>query len=454
MVAGLFAGCNSSSGSDDTDDSSVPVVSSMTPDDRSTGVAVNSNITAIFNMEMDPSSVTIATFILNNGLANVAGEVTYAGNAASFNPTDDLANNTTYTVTIGLNAKSLAGKTMGANKVWSFTTGFLADRIAPAVFSTVPANQEKGFQVDGNVTATFSEAMDPSSITSATFCVNDGSANIDGVVTYLDKTATFDASGELARGKSYTATVTAGALDLAGNALATNVSWSFTTPIGPSRVALGTAGNFVILSEAGIDTIPTSVITGDIGVSPLASSYITHFALTLNGAGTFSESGQVTGKVYAADYAVATPAMLGVAIADMTDANTDASGRLLPDYSNLGSGSIGGLTLVPGLYHWSTGITMLSDVTLDGGPNDIWILQVTGVLYMGSDVKVTLTGGAQAKNVFWKANSATLNTGAHLEGILLANTAISLATGSSVNGRLFTHTAVTLDSSTVTQPAP
>lgn len=453
LVAGLFVSCNSSSGSDD-DNSSVPFVSSMTPGDLSTGIAVNSNITAVFSTEMDPASVNAATFTLNNGSSNIAGVVTYTGSTASFNPADNLANNTTYTVTIAQQAKSIAGRGMDSSKVWKFTTGFFADNVAPTVSSTAPADLEKSILTDGNISVVFSEAMDALSITATTFSVNDGSANIDGVVTCLDKVATFNPATDLARNKTYTATITTGALDLAGNALATSVSWSFVTPLGPSRVVLGTAGNFVILSKAGVDTIPTSSITGDIGVSPAAASYITHFTLVLNSANTFSESGQVTGKVYASDYALATPAMLGVAIADMTTANSDAADRLSPDFTNLDSGNIGGLTMVPGLYHWSTGVTVSSDVTLDGGPNDIWIFQVTGVLYMGSDVKVILTGGAQAKNVFWKVNSATLNTGAHLEGILLANTAISLATGSSMNGRLFTNTAVTLDSSTVKQPAP
>lgn len=222
---------------------------------------------------------------------------------------------------------------------------------------------------------------------------------------------------------------------------------------GPAPVKLFTAGNYVILSESGVTTVPMSTVTGNIGVSPIASTGITGFSLILNNSGTFSISSQVVGKVYAADYAAPTPAILTDAINDMKTAYLDAAGRTTPNFTNLGSGDISGLILVPGLYRWDTGVTMTSDVTLNGGPNSVWIFQVSGVLSMASGVKIKLTGGARAKNIFWQTVSCTLNTTAHLEGIVLSSTAITLATGATVNGRLLAQTAVTLDKSTVKKPA-
>ena len=142
------------------------------------------------------------------------------------------------------------------------------------------------------------------------------------------------------------------------------------------------------------------------------------------------------------------------AVGDMETAYTDAAGRTLPDFTELGAGEIGGLTLVPGLYKWGTGVSIPTDVTLSGGPNDVWIFQIAGTLTQANATRVTLTGGALAKNVFWQASGAVaIGTTAHFEGIILAKTMIAMKTGASANGRLLAQTAVTLDQNTVTQPA-
>ncbi len=220
-------------------------------------------------------------------------------------------------------------------------------------------------------------------------------------------------------------------------------------------VDLGTAGNYVILAETGISTIPNSAITGDIGVSPNSATSITGFSLNLHSTGVYSTSTQVTGQVYAADYAVPTPTNLITANGDMITAYNDAAGRVNPDFLNLGAGDISGLTLTPGLYKWGTGLSINNDVTLTGGPNDVWIFQIAEGLSMGSGARISLAGGALPKNIFWQAGEiVSLNTTAHLEGIVLCQTAITLSTGATVNGRLLAQTAVTLDQSTVTQPAP
>jgi Ice-binding-like len=215
--------------------------------------------------------------------------------------------------------------------------------------------------------------------------------------------------------------------------------------LGPAPVVLGSAGDFVILAKSGISNVPTSAITGNLGISPAAASSITGFALILPAGGAFSKSSQVTGNIYAADYAVPTPAKLTTAILDMQSAYTNAAGRKLPDHVNLGGGNIGGLTLAPGLYKWSNTVTIPTNVTLRGAANDVWIFQIAGGLTQASATKVILTGGAQAKNIFWQvAGVVAIGTTAHIEGTILCKVAITLKTGASAKGRLLAQTAVTL----------
>ncbi len=218
-------------------------------------------------------------------------------------------------------------------------------------------------------------------------------------------------------------------------------------------VDLGSAANFVILAKTGISTVPPSAITGNLGVSPAAASYLTGFSLVADPTNVFSTSPQVTGKVYASDYAVPTPSNLTTAVGDMQLAFTAAAARA-PDVTELGAGNIGGSTLGPGVYQWSTGLLIPTDVTLDGGANDVWIFQVAQNLTMSSATNIVLTGGAVAKNVFWEvAGSAEFGTTAHFEGVLLAQTGVALKTGASITGRLLAQTAVTVDHSAIVQPA-
>jgi hypothetical protein len=137
----------------------------------------------------------------------------------------------------------------------------------------------------------------------------------------------------------------------------------------------------------------------------------------------------------------------------MQDAYTDAAGRITPDFTELGAGNIAGMTLIPGLYKWGTGVKIPTAVTLSGGPNDVWIFQIAGNLNVSNGVAVHLSGGAQAKNIFWQvAGLATLGTTSQFEGIILSKTMIALQTGATVNGRLYAQTAVTLQMNAVTQP--
>jgi len=219
-------------------------------------------------------------------------------------------------------------------------------------------------------------------------------------------------------------------------------------------VNLKTAGNYVILAKSGISTVPTSALTGNIGVSPAAATSITGFALIADSTNVFSMSTQVTGKVYAADYATPTPSNLTTAVSDMQLAFTDAAGRA-PNVTELGAGNIGGMTLTRGVYKWGTGLLIPSNVTLTGSAADVWIFQIAQNLTISSATNIVLAGGAMAKNVFWQvAGLADLGTTAHFEGVILSQTSISLHTGASMNGRLLAQTAVTLDTNAAIQPAP
>jgi len=220
----------------------------------------------------------------------------------------------------------------------------------------------------------------------------------------------------------------------------------------PAMVNLGSAGNFVILSKTGISTTGTTVIVGDIGVSPAAATYITGFGLSLPAASSFATSALVSGKIYAPGYADPTPANLTTAVLDMQNAYTDAMGRA-PDVTELGDGNIGWQTLAPGVYKWSSGVTIPADVTLSGGANDVWIFQIAKNLDVSSATQVLLSGGAQAKNIFWVvAGQTTIGTAAIFNGNILDQTAIVLNTYAKLNGRALAQSAVTLDGNIVTTP--
>jgi hypothetical protein len=219
-------------------------------------------------------------------------------------------------------------------------------------------------------------------------------------------------------------------------------------------VPLGSAGDFAILAKSGISTTGTTAITGDIGVSPIAATAITGFGLIMDSSNQFSTSSKVTGKVYAPNYAVPTQVKMTTAVSDMQIAYTNAAGRTLPDFTELGAGNIGGMTLTPGLYKWGTGVIIPKDVTLSGSSNDVWIFQIAQTLTISNGVHVNLSGGAQAQNIFWQvAGQTTLGTTSVLNGNILGQTAIVLKTGAKLNGRALAQTAVTLDANAVIKPA-
>ncbi len=225
-------------------------------------------------------------------------------------------------------------------------------------------------------------------------------------------------------------------------------------------VNLGSAGSFVMLSKTGITTVPNSVISGDIGSSPITAAAMD----------TVTCPQMLVGDIYGADVAytgngsvvcfkgtVPDNTLVANAILDMGTAYTDAAGRTTPDFTELFAGDISGQTLAPGLYKWGTGVLITTTVTLSGTANDVWIFQIAGDLTQAAATSVTLTGGAVAKNVYWQVGGSagvSIGSAAHFEGIILAAKGIAIGNTTTVVGRLFSDTAVTLDMNTVTQPAP
>jgi len=217
-------------------------------------------------------------------------------------------------------------------------------------------------------------------------------------------------------------------------------------PGSPRPVHLLDAGKFVILSKTGISDVPGSKITGNIGTSPIT------------GAADHLSCAEVTGRVFSVDAAgpapcsVATPKFLTTAVLNMQAAYTDAAGRA-PDVTELGAGNISGLTLKPGVYKWSTGVLIASNVTLQGSSTDHWIFQIAKNLQIDNGQQVILSGGALPRHIYWQvAGQVNIGTTASFAGNILSKTLIAVKTGASVRGRLLAQTAVTLEKNTVTGP--
>jgi hypothetical protein len=220
----------------------------------------------------------------------------------------------------------------------------------------------------------------------------------------------------------------------------------------PAPVSLGSADNYAVLAGSLISNIPTSAITGDVGLSPAAGSSIT--GLTAS---------EVTGTIFSVDAtgpagSVAAASALSAAKGALTAAYNDAAGRTpIPTgpFLNPGAGNIGGMTLVAGLYKFTAGASITgSNLTLTGGATDVWIFQIASDLIVGDGIQVILAGGAQAGNIFWQVgSSATLGVTSVFKGTILADQSITLNTGARLDGRALANiAAVTLASNIVTRP--
>jgi hypothetical protein len=267
-----------------------PTVTMVTPANLAVNVPFNQKMAAAFSEVMDPSSITEETFLLKQGDTPVSGDVTYIGQVATFKPTVNLATNTTYTATITTGARSLSGTALADDYTWSFSTGASADISAPTVTLVNPADLATGVPINQKITATFSKVMDPLTINTSTFSLKQGTTTIPGAVTYVGLVAIFTPTGNLTPNTKYTATITTGATDLAGNALAANFTWSFTTGVTLDI----TAPTVTLVSPANLET--GVAINRKINATfskPMDATTITTTTFTLK-QGTTPVSGAVT----------------------------------------------------------------------------------------------------------------------------------------------------------------
>lgn len=316
-----------------------------------------------------------------------------------------------------------------------------SDTVAPTVSSTNPANSATGVAV---ITASFSESMSSATITTTTFTLlGPGATPVAGTVSYDPgtKIAKFTPTVALSLGTTYTATVTTGAQDMAGNGLAGNYSWTFTTSAtagAQGAVVLGGANAFVVLAGSTVTNTNLTGVTGDLGVSP--GTAVTGFP-----------PGILSGTIHAGDATSAT------AMSDLTIAYNDAAGRTLAPVTV--AGNLGGLTLPPGLYKSTSSLSISSgDLTLDakGDANAVFIFQVASTLTTTSGRAVVLAGGAKSTNVFWQVGtSATLGTTSAFKGTIMADQSITLNSGATLNGRALARIGgVTLSGNSIVMPTP
>jgi len=389
-----------------------------------------------------------------------------------------------------------------------------ADTTAPTVTSTNPVDSAVGVCINKTINATFSESMDPLTITTTTFTLKEtAGASITGVVTYNDatKVASFTPTANLTGtpATNYTATLkggVSGVMDLAGNALAsdkvtsftTNASTCITAPALGAAASFGAFGGMATVTNDGLGT----VINGDLGVGA-ASTTITGFrdsggnvyTVTPDNDGMVNgliytltaPPGSVAGAVVAQVHADALAAFNSLSPATLLGGIDVSSLAQCPSCGGLGGGAddLAGRTLPPGLYLSATGTYDIGGVarttaslTLDAGGDTsaVWVFQTatgTGTLNMGLTgpatpavpIKIFLLNGAQPKNVFWYVPAgATIGTGSTAVGTILsdASTTISTTGGSpptavttTVNGRVIALTAaVTMTNTVINVPAP
>jgi hypothetical protein len=456
-----------------------PTVITTVPANAATGVAFNTKVSATFSEAMDPSTINAATFTLKQGTTAIAGLVTFAGTTATFSPSANLLPNTVYTGTITRGAKDLAGNSLETNYVWSFTTGAAADIVRPTVISTDPLNAATNVLLDKKVSANFSEAMDPLSISTATFTLMNGAAVVAGIVSYSGIKATFSPVANLNPNTTYTATITTGAKDLAGNTLATNYVWSFTTqsaviaaPSLGSASIYGAFGGSAGITNQGLNTIINNGSIGTTGASTLITGF--HDGTTGD---IYTETplnvGNVTGRIYTAPPTPGNATSFAIAtkgLSDATIAYNSISPASKPGGTDPGAGELGGLTLAPGTYKSASGTFKITNgnLTLDakGDPNAVWIFQTAAGLTVGiagpqGARSVNMINGGLAKNVFWYVGSAAVINGAGggiMIGTIIASAGVTFSTAGNavqtvLNGRaLSLNASVTMVNTTINVP--
>jgi hypothetical protein len=401
-------------------------------------------------------------------------------------PTANLAASTLFTATITTGAQDLAGIGLAANYVWTFTTGTTVAVFPPEIVATIPVNLATGVPLNQAVSATFSEAMNPLTITTGTFLLTGpGTTAVAGTVSYdpINFIATFTPTLNLTTNTTYTATITNGATDLAGNPLGTTGApnpWTFTTGaavvpppvvLGPTISLFGGFGGTSGMTNQGIHTI----VNGDIGttgasttmtgfydksVAAVAGVYPCSYTVTPSNFGLVNgaidtapppPSGACPNEGTANTMAIATEAALEAQTAYTTLQGLPSDGVLAAE--------LGDTTIYPGVYTnaSSVGIT-LGPLTLDakGDPNASWVFQIGSSLTVGTPTgpeSVILINGAQAKNVFWAVGGlpgAIINYGGGgtMVGTIISQPGITVsspgvAAVTTINGRVLALTAST-----------
>jgi hypothetical protein len=310
--------------------------------------------------------------------------------------------------------------------------------------------------------------MDPLTLTTVTFTLKQRATDVLGAVTYAGVTATFTPDVDLAPTTNYTATITAGVKDLAGNPLAVDKVWSFTTTTAvanPTTPVLGEAGRFVILASQKVTTTGTTAISnGDIGIEDQARTYYEGFTAGAN-PGQFTEL--TNGLSYAHDDMdpALIPAGYASTIAFIDQVRTDLGNAYtyLAADPNPGAPTqvcpieLGGQTLTRGVYKTDANVTIQAgDLHLDaqGDPNSVWIFSIGGTLTTGAPYgNIVLTNGALAKNVYWRtAGTTIIGEGTAFYGNVFAWEQVNVLAGANITGRLFSvNEQVTLIADTVTK---
>ena len=495
--------------------STIPVTSTPGP----TGVLPTQVVSATFSEAMNPATISGTTFTLTGpgtpGVA-VAGQVAYAGigNTATFTPAAALATGL-YTATITTGAQDGSGNALASNYVWTFTVG-AANNTKPTILSAFPADQTTNVPINQTVNATFSKAMNPLTINSATFTLTDPHGTvITGTYGYnaATLTATLTPLANLAANTIYTADITTGATDSTGNPLGSGVApnpWIFTTfgvalppPVSlNSAAAFGDIGGTAGMTNQGIET---AINNGGIGTTAVSTA-VTGFhdtsvaqqagvwpciytETTLNVGQVNSGTGNIgiytappppNGIACPSEGTAATLLIAQQAAADTLSAYISMTPASMPGgiavescpapqcIGSGGNGELGGRTLQAGVYKSTPGTYAItsSPLTLDGAgnPNATWVFQMASSLTVGgiAPQSVTPTNSASCANVFWQVGSAAVINGAG--GGTFCGTVISysgattgtagITTITTINGRLLSLIgSVTLVNTVINVPA-
>ncbi|HZL08573.1 MAG TPA: Ig-like domain-containing protein [Prolixibacteraceae bacterium] len=432
-----------------------PEVISTDPMDLATNVALNKTVEATFDVPMDALTISSLTFTLKQGITTVPGAVSYSGSTASYNPTANLLPNTLYTAMITTGTKNVAGTPLAVDVEWTFTTAATI-LVAPEVISTDPMDIATNVALNKTVKATFDVPMNSLSITTNSFSLMEGTNSVAGLVSYSGSTASFNPTSDLLPGKTYTATITTGAENVAGTPLENDYIWEFTTAEAIALepiIDLKSALRFGILAGVGVsNNAGFSVINDlDVGIYPGSRSSVTGFP----------PATIVGGAIYAADDIAppGTAAMLNQAKLDLVEAYLAAEGATAPAPATV-EGDQGGKTLAPGIYKsTSTLLIQAGNLTLDGqgDPNATWIFQIASAFTTvgGAGGSIILTGGANAENIFWQTgSSAVIGDNTVFYGNVLALQSITMNSNATVVGRMLAQngSVVMTNTNTITKP--